>query len=226
MIVLNLNYKRLLASLLTIALVSCSNPWDDRENNGDANLNLNLNEAIAKTAQVSKFEQLLVQTGYDKILAASKTYTVFVPTNEAMDLVSTTILNDPEAAKKFVANHIALTAYSSIRTKAEEKIKMLGDKYLVFSGATMIDDATIISADHYTSNGVFHIIDKALTPKLNIWQYINSQAGSSAMSDYLLSLKDFSIYKADITAKALSVEKGAGYLSDSLTNSYLKTSII
>ncbi len=222
MIVLNLNYKRLLVSLLTIALVSCSNPWDDRENNGDANLNLNLNEAIAKTARVSKFEQLLVQTGYDKVLAASKTYTVFVPTNEAMDLVDAAILNDPEAAKKFVANHIALTAYSSIRTKAEEKVRMLGDKYLLFSGATMIDDATIITADQYTSNGVFHIIDKALTPKLNIWQYINSQAGNSAMSDYLLSLKDFSIYKADIDAKALSVERGAGYQSDSLTNSYLR----
>lgn len=222
MIVLNLNYKRLLVGLLTIALVSCSNPWDERENNGDANLNVNLNEAIASTAQVSQFEQLLVQTGYDKVLAASKTYTVFVPTNEAMNLVDASILNDPEAAKKFVANHIALTAYSSIRTKAEEKIKMLGDKYLLFKGATMIDDATIVSADHYASNGVFHIINKTLTPKLNIWQYINSQAGNSAMSDYLLSLKDFSIYKADIDAKALSVEKGAGYLSDSLTNSYLR----
>jgi uncharacterized surface protein with fasciclin (FAS1) repeats len=222
MIVLNLNYKRLLVSLLTIALVSCSNPWDERENNGDTNLNVNLNEAIANTAQVSQFEQLLVQTGYDKVIAASKTYTVFVPTNEAMSLVDPAILNDPEAAKKFVANHIALTAYSSIRTIAEQKIKMLGDKYLFFKGATMIDDATIVTADHYTSNGVFHIINKALTPKLNIWQYINSQAGKSAMSDYILSLKDISIYKADIDAKVLSVQKGAGYLSDSLTNSYLR----
>lgn len=222
MIVLNLNYKRLLVSLLTIALVSCSNPWEDRQNNGDANLNVNLNEAIASTAQVSQFEQLLVQTGYDKVIAASKTYTVFVPTNEAMSLVDPAILNDPEAAKKFVANHIALTAFSSIRTKAQEKVKMLGDKYLLFNGATMIDDATIVSPDHYTSNGVFHIINKALTPKLNIWQYINAQAGKSAMSDYLLSLKDFSIYKADIDAKALSVQNGVGYLSDSLTNSYLK----
>ena len=222
MIVLNLNYKRLLVSLLTIALVSCSNPWDERENNGDANLNFNLNEAIANTAQVSKFEKLLVQTGYDKVLAASKTYTVFVPTNEAMDQVNAAILNDPEAAKKFVANHIALTAYSSIRTKESEKIRMLDDKYLLFTGATMIDDATIVTADQYAANGVFHIINKALTPKLNIWQYINSQAGTSAASNYLMSLKDFSIYKADIDAKALSVEMGAGYLSDSLTNSYLK----
>ncbi|MEN9908503.1 MAG: hypothetical protein RLZZ540_1652 [Bacteroidota bacterium] len=219
MALLNLNYKRLLLSMLTIALVSCSNPWEDRENNGDVNLSVTLNEAITNTAEVSQFGKLLVQTGYDKILAASKTYTVFVPTNEAMGQVDNAILNNPEALKKFVANHIALTAYSSIRTKAQEKIKMLGDKYLLFKGSTLIDDATIIDADHYANNGVYHIINKALTPKLNIWQYINAQSSSSAMSAYLLSLKDFSIYNDDIAAKAGSAP---GYLADSLSNSYLR----
>lgn len=218
MISLKINYKRLFVGLLTIALVSCSNPWEDRENSTDANLSVNLNEAITNTAEVSQFGQLLVQTGYDKILAASKTYTVFVPTNEAMDQVDDAILNDPEALKKFVANHIALTAYSSIRTKAQEKIKMLGDKYLLFKGATMIDDATIVTADHYAANGVFHIINKALTPKLNIWQYINSNS-DSAMSQYLLSLKNINIYNSDVEAKANAIP---GALADSLTNSYLK----
>jgi hypothetical protein len=219
MISLKNNYKRLFIGLLTIALFSCSNPWDDRENNGDDNLSVTLSEAITNTTEVSQFGQLLVQTGYDKILAASKTYTVFVPTNEAIDQVDDAILNDPEALKKFVANHIALTAYSSIRTKEQEKIKMLGDKYLIFKGATMIDDATIVTADHYAANGVFHVINKALTPKLNIWQYINSQTGNSAMGDYLLSLKEFSIYTADIAAKA---NAAPGYLADSLSNSYLR----
>jgi len=219
MTLLNLNYKKLFVSVLTVALVSCTNSWEDRENNGDANLSVTLNEAISNTASVSQFGQLLVQTGYDKVLAASKTYTVFVPTNEAMSQVDGTILNNPETLKKFVENHIALTTFSSIRTKDKEKIKMLGDKYLTFSGSTLIDDATIIDADHYAKNGVYHIINKALTPKLNIWQYINSQSGSSAMSAYLLSLKDSNIYDSDATAKANAVP---GALSDSLTNSYLK----
>ena len=65
----------------------------------------------------------------------------------------------------FLYKNIALTAYSSVRDKASEKVKMLSDKYLVFKGSTTIDDATIVTADHYTSNGVFHIINKALTPK-------------------------------------------------------------
>lgn len=222
MIILNLNYKRLIATVVTVALVSCSNPWDDRENNGDANLTVNLTEAITNTAETSDFAQLLVETGYDKVLAASKTFTVFVPTNAAMAQVSNEILDDPEALKQFVGNHIALTAYSSERNEEETPIKMYSNKYLTFKGATLIDDATIINANQYAKNGVFHIIDKPLTPKLNIWEYIKSQEGVSATSDYLLSLKDFNIYKSDSIGKAVSEEMGAGYLADSLTNSYLK----
>lgn len=215
-------YKSFAAGVLTLAVISCSNPWDDRENNGDANLNVNLTEAITNTAETSQFAQLLVETGYDKILAASKTYTVFVPTNAAMAQVGTEIMDNPEALIQFVANHIALTTYSSIRSEEETQIRMFGTKYLTFKGSTMIDDATIVSADHYAKNGVFHIIDTPLTPKLNIWQFINSQAGSSKMSDYLLSLKDFDIYESDRAAKNLSESIGAGYLADSLTNSYLR----
>lgn len=222
MIVLNLNYKILLATVLTVALVSCSNPWDDRENNGDSNLNVNLTEAITNTAETSQFAQLLEETGYDTILAASKTYTVFVPTNAAIAQVSAEILDDPKALKLFVGNHIALTAYSSERSEEETQIKMYSSKYLTFQGNTMIDDATVVTADQYAANGVFHIINKALTPKLNIWQYINSQAESSEMSAYLLSLKEVNIYQSDSLGKALSKENGAGFLADSLTNSYLR----
>nr|WP_315200787.1 fasciclin domain-containing protein [uncultured Flavobacterium sp.] len=214
-----LKYKRLLFVILTIGLASCSNPWDDREDNGDANLNGTLNEAISNTSETAEFGKLLTQTGYDKILAASKTYTVFVPTNEAMKAVDPAILNNPELLKKFIENHIALTSFSSVRNTNEERIKMLSDKYLTFKGSTIIGDATIVAADHYAANGVYHIINKALAPKLNIWEYVNSKASSSAMSAYLLSLKEFSIYTADAIAK---LNTAPGFLADSLSNSYLK----
>lgn len=219
MILLNINYKRLFLGILTIAMVSCSNPWEDRQNNGDPNLDGSLSEVIAKTPEASKFTALLAQTGYDKVLSESKAYTVFVPTNEAMAQVDPAILNNPEQLVFFVQNHIALTSYSSIRTKATERIKMLSNKYLEFSGTTLIDDATIVAADKYAANGVFHIVNKALTPKLNIWQFIQTQAGASAMSDYLLSLKELNIYKSDAAAKAGTK---AGALADSLSNSYLR----
>ena len=222
MILLKNKYRRLFASVLTLAIISCSNPWDDRVDNGDANLGVTLDEAITNTSETSEFAKLLDQTGYAEELAASKTYTVFVPTNTALAAVGSEILNNPEALKQFVANHITLTTYSSVRTNQEERIKMFTNKNLIFKGSTMIDDATIVSADHYAANGVFHIIDKALTPKLNIWQYVNSTTATTEMTTYLRSLKEFNIYQSDIIGKSISATNGAGYLADSLTNSYLK----
>jgi uncharacterized surface protein with fasciclin (FAS1) repeats len=218
MIALKLNYKKLFVGILTIALVSCSDPWSDRQSN-DANLKVSLSVAITNTTETSKFAELLVKTGYDKVLSESKTYTVFAPTNDAMALVDASILNDPAKLTFFVQNHIALTAYSSVRDKASEKIKMLSEKYLVFKGITTIDDATIVTADKYTANGVFHIINKALTPKQNIWQYVNNLSTSSAMSKYLLSLTELNIYKADSIAKINPIP---GRYADSLTNCYLR----
>lgn len=213
-----LKYKKLFFIILAIGLASCSSPWDDKGDNGDGNLNITLNEAISTTPETAEFGKLLTQTGYDKILAASKTYTVFVPTNEAMKAVSTTILNNPEALKKFVENHIALTSFSSVRNTDEERIQMLSDKYLTFKGSKIIGDATIVTADHYAANGVYHIINKAQTPKLNIWEYVNSHTSTSAMSNHLVSLTAFSIYNADAVAK---LEAVPGFLADSLSNSYL-----
>lgn len=220
MFVLKLNYKKLFVGILAIALVSCSDPWGDRQTD-DQNLGNNLSQAILNNPEASKFAEALVKTGYNKVLKKSSSYTVFVPTNDAMDEVPISVLSNTDKLVFFVKNHIALTAYSTVRDKASEKVKMLSGKYLVFKGSTLIDDATIIDGDKYAANGVFHIIDKALTPKQNIWQYVSSQSATSAMSKYLLSLtqSDINIYKADSIAKLNPIP---GRYADSLTNSYLR----
>lgn len=218
MIALKLNYKKLFIGFIAIALASCSDPWDDRKSN-DSNLDINLTQAIANNPETSKFAEALVKTGYDKVLKESKTYTVFVPTNDAMDKVSISILNNTDALVFFVQNHITLTAFSSVRDNPSEKIQMYSNKFLVFKGANLIDDAPIVDADNYVSNGVYHVVSKALTPKMNIWQYVNSKTSTSEMSKYLKSLTELNIYRADSIAKLATKP---GFYADSLSNSYLR----
>ena len=52
MIALKLNYKKLFIGFLAIALASCSDPWDDRKSD-DANLEINLTQAIANNPETS-----------------------------------------------------------------------------------------------------------------------------------------------------------------------------
>lgn len=221
MITIHSLYKKIALSALAIFVFSCSDPWDGRDSGNEANIDKNLVEAISSSGEFTEFSKALVATGYDKVLASSKVFTVFVPTNTAMSQVPASIMNDAVALKQFVGNHIALTSFSSVRDTDEVQILMQSRKFLIFKGKSTIDDATIVNADILAANGIYHIIDKPLTPKLNIWQFIASQSATSMMSTDLLALKEFNIYQADSVKKALSATVGAGYLSDSLTNSYL-----
>ena len=214
-------YKKIALAALIVFAFSCSDPWDERNTGNEANIDKSLVEAISSSSEFSEFSKVLVATGYDKVLASSKNFTVFVPSNAAMSQVPVSIINDPIALKQFVGNHIALTSYSSVRDIDEIQIEMQSKKFLVFKGKSTIDDANIIKADLLASNGIYHVIDKPLTPRFNIWQFVASQSATSIMSADLLALKGFSIYKEDIEKKILSKTAGAGYLSDSLTNSFL-----
>lgn len=219
MITINKYIKGFLASIALISAVSCSNPWEDHNNTNDDNLSQNLNERLLNTSETSEFAKLIKETGLDAELSNSKTYTVWAPTNQAISAVDPSLLNTPDKKKLFVQNHIALTAYSSVSKKDTVHVQMLSSKYLEFKNGTVIDESSVITPDLYASNGIFHIINKALEPKSNIWQYLKNNAGTSSMSNYMQTLTEFNIYKSDSIAKAF--EFHAMY-SDSLTNSYLK----
>lgn len=218
---INTYSKAILASLSLLAVVSCSDPWDDHAKSSDENLKQNLAERLTSISETSEFGKLLTETGYDKVLANSKTYTVWAPTNEAMAAVPASELGSLESKKRFVSNHLALTAFGSVSNQDTVTVQMLSSKYLEFINGTVMDGASVVTADQYTSNGLYHIVSDALIPRLSIWEYIKSMEGSNAMSSYLLSLDEFNIYQSDSIAKA-TAEENPGIYSDSLSNSYLK----
>jgi uncharacterized surface protein with fasciclin (FAS1) repeats len=217
---INQYIKSLLAIVVLIAAVSCSNSWDDRLNTKDMNLSQNLSERIKSFASTTEFGKLLEETGLDIELSNSKTYTVWAPTNEALSQVDPSLLSDMAKKKLFVQNHIALTAFSSVTEKDTVTVQMLSNKYLEFKNGTVMAESSIVTPDQYASNGLFHTISSALEPKSNIWQYIKSQVGNYAANNYLLTLNEFNLYRSDSIAKANNPIPEV--YADSLTNSYLK----
>ncbi|MCL6217502.1 fasciclin domain-containing protein [Zunongwangia pacifica] len=218
----NYNHKLILVAVLAIvSVISCSDPWDDHAKMVDANLNEKLNIRINNTPETSDFGALLIETGYDSILSSAKTYTVWVPTNEAMAQVDASVLADMEDKQLFVLNHIALTSYSSVTDKDTVSVAMLSDKYLEFKNGNMIAESNVLTADQYAENGLYHIIDKALTPRRNIWEYLQDEAASNAMSKFIMSLDEFDIYPSDSLPKAMAEKSEEIMFADSLTNSYL-----
>ncbi len=220
MIKLNKYIKLVLTGLIVASVFSCSDPWDDRENNGDSNLQDNLSERLIANSETSSFGQLLVETGYDSILKASKTFTVWVPTNDAMNQVDEEVLNDTEKSKLFIKNHIALSTFTSVADVDTVTVHMLSDKYLLFTEGSRIAASQVVSADQYASNGIYHTIDRALEPRLNIWEYLQENEDEFNVSSYLSSLDDFYIYHEKDSIAQANPEAQEIY-ADSLTNSYL-----
>ncbi len=219
MITTNKYIKGLFASIALIGAVSCSDPWDDHNSTNDDNLKQNLNERLKNTTETTEFAKLIAETGLDIELSNSKTYTVWAPTNAALSQVDPALLSNINKKRLFVQNHIALTTFSSVTEKDTVTVQMLSNKYLEFKNGTTMADASVITANQYASNGLFHIINKALEPKSNIWEYLKENTGSSNLSAYLQSLTQFNLYKSDSIAKAFAFHN---IYSDSLTNSYLK----
>src|SRR5690606_5921626 len=142
-----------------------------------------------KNTQLSKFVQLLEETGYDKEIVSSKTYTVWAPSNNAIDAVSDEILKDPAALKRFVGFHIANQSYfaNKIHPDSVLRIVTLSGKALKFT-RQQVEGVDLVEGDVLTSNGVFHVLSEPLVPKSNIWETYQDLSDGTIQKSYLQSL--------------------------------------
>ena len=157
------------AGLLTLQTFnSCSKVKDESTAINDPALQMTLMDMVSANAQLSTFKEFLVKTGYDKVIASSRNYTVFAPLNSALASVDPAIVNDAAKLKSFVGNHIALQQYRTSDIKITTRIGMLNGKFTNMLGRK-IEEASITTADKYAGNGLLQVIDKALLALNNCW---------------------------------------------------------
>jgi len=180
--------KTVLLIVVAAALVVGCKKWDDHNAVTDANLTKNLMEQISENTALSKFAELLTKTGYDKVIASSKTFTVFAPTNTALTSLAAGILNDTAKLRQFVGNHIATQSLFTNAAITKQRIAMLNGKYNNLL-AKNIGDAAITTSDQATKNGVLQVIDKMLPVYDNTWETLkNNTTIPASQKNYMLSL--------------------------------------
>ncbi|WP_207510626.1 fasciclin domain-containing protein [Longitalea luteola] len=182
------SYKQLITIFLFTACFSMSacKKWDDHNQINNQDLSLNLQHAIDADDNLSTFRELITKTGLDTLLRSSKNYTVWAPTNTALQNLDPAIVNDISRLTTFVKNHIASQAYFTREAVTGTRIPVLSGKYNGFEKNTF-DEATITAADRFVSNGVLHIIDKPVPALQSIWEYINSTTTTYQQHAYIVS---------------------------------------
>lgn len=186
----------LLAGCMAVTGLCCKK-WDDHVAVNDQPLNLTLQEYINTQPNLSKFSEYLVKTGLDKVIGSSKNYTVWAPTNDALNSLPSDVVNDTAKLKPWLLNHIAGQLYFTRMATDSIRVPMLNGKRNNFFNKKF-DDASIQEADIYVKNGALHIIDKAIAPLPSIWEYIESTKTTYAQNAYVSSLN----FKAQDPSKA------------------------
>lgn len=135
----------------------------------------NLSQALGANPSLSKFTAALRASGLDKELAGSKKFTVFAPTDAAIDALPAgqwSSLLDPKhkgALAAFLKSHIAPGNYSSQRLvsakAARFAVPSLSRHPIQIDRRKTLKagDAALNNLDVTADNGTVHIVDRALT---------------------------------------------------------------
>jgi len=175
----NLKYRYIILLSLFMGLIfsACNKNWDNHDAVTDPILTVNLLTQINKNPDLSTFSSYLVKTGYDKVVASSKTFTIWAPTNAALAKLDQSYVTDTAKLKQFVGNCISYQSYLTTAPNPVLTIRTLNGKNILFT-KTKFEEANIVIADRYVGNGVLHTVDLAVLPKLNGWDYMNSTSTS------------------------------------------------
>ncbi len=195
------------AMVLPVTFSACTKVWDDHNKITDPNLKNNLYQAISQATNLSKFSAMLVKTGYDKIISSSKTYTVWAPTDQALQTLDPAILSDTAKLKLFIGNHISNQSYIESASTGSLRVLMLNGKYNNVTGTTF-DSANIVTANQYAGNGLFHIIDKFIPRYDNCWQWM-SNSTATPLEKALLVAQNY-IYFDSTKATQTGVDPNTG----------------
>lgn len=165
----------------------CQDRWEEHNEVNNPNLKESLTARISSEAQLSTFSELLVKSGYDTVLASSRNFTVWAPSNDVLAGLDPAIVADPLLLRSFVGNHITYSSYLTNKPQPFLQLRTLNGKNVRFT-STSVEDIAITKADQYVSNGVLHIINGIIQPKKNIYEFLLSEASGAEQRNFILSL--------------------------------------
>lgn len=178
-------YVSLSAMIVLLLAAACSKEWDDHYNTDSFDLpDKTVTELIKGEPDLSTFYKMLEVSGYDDILNASQSYTVWAPKNDALTGLDIT---DTELVKKTVQNHIAR---SRVTTSGIDNsyIRMLNSKFVSFSkgqSGFTFGDNNITAANQPAKNGLIHVIDGYAPYVNNLWEFLGKAQGLDSLREYV-----------------------------------------
>ncbi|TNF44641.1 MAG: hypothetical protein EP310_02915, partial [Bacteroidetes bacterium] len=158
-------------SLSVLLLIfGCTENWDEHYVHYPETVNQNVWEVIQNENEISDFVQILKDFRYDTLFQANSTYTLFIPTNQALAAFKAENEVDAMLLSYLITPHFV----QSRGIKEKRKIQTLGDKFALFeneSGILKLDGVILDKESPLYKNGKYFIMDEVTPVKPNIYEY-------------------------------------------------------
>ena len=131
----------------------------------------NIAETLRDEGQLKTLWEAIEKAHIEEVFEEKGPYTIFAPTNDAFNKISSEelneLLNDPEELVNTLKYHVVPGKYTSKDVaKMEKATSMSGeDVYVDTSKGVRVNESKIIKTDIEGTNGIIHFIDTPLTPK-------------------------------------------------------------
>lgn len=156
---------------------------------------MNVIEIASTTPNFSILVDLVIAADLGDTLAGSGPFTLFAPTNEAFQALSTDLLeslaSDIDALTEVLLYHVVPgEILSTDLVDGASVATILGSNVSVSLDPVMINTARVVTADIDAANGVIHVIDSVLIPPAMMedtaGEDVEEEAGESDVSSDLV----------------------------------------
>lgn len=175
-----------------LALTACAD-WDDHYEENSSVLptqQVSLWDNIQSSGNLNQFAELLRLTGYDKVLSASQTYTVWAPADNTFDFQALSAQGADRLRHEFVENHIARGQHAASGVVDHQSVYMLNEKLMDFNGAGTytMQGKPVTLPNQGCGNGVIHVLNGRIPFLQNIYESLNGeQYPIDSISDFFHS---------------------------------------
>ncbi len=160
----------LIISLAILFFTSCEQDWEDHYDVIPATVDENVWNAMQQDPQISEFVQILKDFQYDTLFIRDNSYTIFVPTNDAV----AQFRNENSFDSLLVEYHISTHFIQSSNIIDTRQIQTLATKFAFFQrfGTQLkLDDIAILAESPLYKNGKYYLLEQVAKPLPNLYEY-------------------------------------------------------
>jgi hypothetical protein len=149
---------------------SCERDWDDHYNVYPETVDENVWNAMQQDPQISEFVQILKDFQYDTLFIRDDSYTIFVPTNDAVAQFK----NENSFDSVLVRYHLASHFIQSGNIAGTRQIQTMATKFATFQrmgSQIKLDGITVLKESPLYKNGKYFILEQVAKPLPNLYEY-------------------------------------------------------